>query len=158
MLYWIPICLPFDCFSCFHALAYKPLDGLTSNLVDELIIGLHQIQVTFGPITLSSHHFLTSEWSRSFWISILLFKFTVPNKTLKRGDIVARIAEHYLIRDSEITASCVMYPSKLKRDSLGTCLFFQNFRCIKASRVGPIPSVLGPITIMACGPQGPMKK
>ena len=35
--------LPFDLFSCFHAFAYKaykPLDGLTSNLVDELIIGL----------------------------------------------------------------------------------------------------------------------
>ena len=33
------IILEFDWFS-FHAFTYKPLDGLTSNLVDELIIGL----------------------------------------------------------------------------------------------------------------------
>ena len=90
--------LPFDLFSCFHAFAYKaykPLDGLTSNLVDELIIGLNQTWLTFGPTLLSSCHFLTSEWWRSFWISILLFKFTVPNKILKCWDTVAKIAEHY---------------------------------------------------------------
>ena len=72
--------------------AYKPFDGLTSNLVDELIIGLNQTWLTFGPTLLSSCHILTSEWWRSFWISILLFKFTVPNKILKCWDTVAKIA------------------------------------------------------------------
>ena len=34
------IFLEFDWF-IFHAFTYKPLDGLTSNLVDELLIGIH---------------------------------------------------------------------------------------------------------------------
>ena len=62
--------------------------------------------------------------------------------------------------DSEIAASCVIYPLNLKRDSSATN--YQrpgdtswNLRRIKTSMIGPIPSVLGPIRIMARGPRDP---
>ena len=66
-------------------------------------------------------------------------------------------------RDSEIAASCVIYLSKLKRDSSTTNYLHPgdiswNFPWIKTSMVGPIPSALRPIWIMAHGSQGPIRK
>ena len=65
-------------------------------------------------------------------------------------------------RDSKIATSCVIYPLNLKRDSSATNYLrpgdtSENFQCLKISMMGPIPSALGPIRIMAHGSQGPIR-
>ena len=66
-------------------------------------------------------------------------------------------------RDSEIAASFVIYPLKLRRDSSATNYLrlgdaYKKFQWIKSSVIGPIPNALGPIKIMALGSQVPMRK
>ena len=62
----------------------------------------------------------------------------------------------YCNRDSEIAASCVIYPLNLKRDSSATDYYFGT--CIRISVMGPIHSALEPIMIMVHGSQRPIRK
>ena len=66
-------------------------------------------------------------------------------------------------KGSETTASCVMYPLKLKRDSsainfLHPVCASENFQWILISMMRPIPSALGPLKIMVHGSSRPLKK